>query len=369
MKRTTTAAGDAAIITGIAVCLTLFGLLMLASAGVAYGDTRFDHGYFFVIRQAVGAGIGVVGLLLARRVDYHVYQRLALPGFAVAIVLMLCVFVPGLGQTVYGATRWVAFGSFSFQPSEVLKICMVLFLAAWCARRSVAALRDPYEGLLPFLVLLGALGALIVLQPDVGTLGVVVLTATAVYFTAGARLTHLAGLALAGLAVVMLLIHAEPYRLNRLLVFLHPETDPQGIGYQVSQALIAVGSGGPIGRGIGHSMQKFNYLPEPVGDSIFAVIAEEIGFLGSAAVVVVFAALAYYGYRTAMRAPDTFGRLVAVGITTWITVQAAINIGAVTALIPLTGIPLPFISFGSTSLVVLLASVGILCNIAQQGRE
>lgn len=356
------------ILAMLAIGLTLFGLLMIASAGAIYSETRFGSQWFFVIRQAIGAGLGFAVLLVVRQIDYHVWQRLAVPAMMVATALLIILLVPGVSTEVYGAKRWLEVGPVSFQPSELMKIALIFYLAALFAGKTRAALRDVYEGLVPFLAVVGGVSFLIVSQPDVGTLGVMIIVAGVMFFVAGARLTHLAALALGGVVALGALIKAAPYRMERFMTFLDPSRDPQGAGYQVIQGLIAVGSGSVWGRGFGHSLQKFNYLPEPVGDSIFAVIAEELGFVGTTLLLLAFATFAYYGYRTALRAPDMFGRLVATGITTWIVVQAFFNIAATVALMPLTGIPLPFISYGSTALVITLSAVGVLLNIAARSR-
>ena len=224
---------------------------------------------------------------------------------------------------------------------------------------------DIYYGLLPFLFLLGVISALILLQPDMGTLTVIAVIAIVVYFIAGAPWKHLAFIGIGGLGVFALLIKLAPYRAARLTTFLNPELDPQGIGYHINQALLALGTGGIFGLGLGHSRQKFNFLPEPYGDSIFAVIGEELGFLLSVGLIVLFVLIMWRGYNIAKRAPDTFSKLVATGIVTWIAFQALVNIAAMVALIPMTGIPLPLISYGSTSLLTILASLGILVNISK----
>jgi cell division protein FtsW len=216
---------------------------------------------------------------------------------------------------------------------------------------------------------MGVIGFLIIKQPDIGTLGVIVLATMAMYFSSGARITHLLTLFFAGLLGVFTLIKISPYRLNRMLAFMNPDVDTQGISYQINQALIAVGSGGIFGIGLGHSRQKFNYLPEPVGDSIFAIVGEELGIIGAMILVALFVYFALKGFRIAKDAPDSFGKLLAVGITSWIIFQAFINMGSIIALIPLTGVPLPFISYGGTSIIFLLAGVGLLMNISKQAKD
>jgi cell division protein FtsW len=245
------------------------------------------------------------------------------------------------------------------------KLSIIIYLAAWLESRGTHKIKDVFEGLLPFLGIMGLIGFLIIKQPDTGTLGVIVISSFAIFFISGARIQHLASLGAIGTLVLWILVKIEPYRLDRISAFLDPGADPQGIGYQINQALLAVGSGGILGVGLGHSRQKFNYLPEPVGDSIFAVIGEELGLIGAAMLVILFVALAMRGIKIAKNAPDMFGKLLAAGITIWIVMQAFINISANIALVPLTGIPLPFISYGGTSLVFLMAAVGILLNISK----
>lgn len=349
--------------------LTLLGigLVSIASAGVFYGETRFGDAYYFLKRQLMfGLLPGLLALFLCQLIDYHRWRTLVVPIFALTIVLLILVFIPGVGAKIYGASRWISIGPFSFQPSELAKLSVILYLAAWLSKQGRTRIQDLYEGLLPFIVILGAVAFLILKQPDTGTLGVIFLVSLAVFFAGGAKLSHLAAIVASGLLLLGLLIKLAPYRMQRFLVFLNPEHDPQGAGYHIQQALLAIGTGGLFGLGLGHSRQKFNYLPEPVTDSIFAVFAEEWGFIGALVVLGLFLAVAVRGLAIARRAPDEFGKLVAVGITMWIALQAFINIAAITGLIPLTGIPLPFLSYGGTSLMFLMAGVGILLNISKQ---
>ncbi len=338
---------------------------MIASAGVVYGKVRFGDEYFFLKQQLVGLSVGLVFLYIFQKIHYRVWQRFVLPIFIVALILLVLVFVPGFGTTVYGAARWVELGPFSFQPSEVMKFAIILYLAAWLSGKGQKKAADLFEGLVPFLALLSVVGFLIIKQPDTGTLGLIFLVSLAIFFASGANLMHIASLFLGGLFFLFILIKMAPYRMQRFLVFMNPEHDPLGFGYQMTQALLAIGSGGLFGVGLGQSRQKFNYLPEPVTDSIFAVLGEELGLIGAVVVVSLFLFLAWRGVRIALRAPDEFGRLLSVGIISWVTFQAFINIGAITGLIPLTGITLPFISYGGTSLAVLLAALGILLNISK----
>lgn len=346
--------------------LLAIGLLAIASAGIFYAETRFNDDYFFFKRQLVyGILPGIIALYFFQRTDYHRWQKIVVPLFLLNIVLLILVFVPGVGAKIYGASRWVQIGPLSFQPSEMTKLAVILYLAAWFVGKGKAKVEDIVEGLIPFLAIFGLIAFLIMKQPDTGTLGVIFLISMAIFFAAGAKIAHLGMLFMGGVMALGVLIQLAPYRLQRFLVFLNPDLDPQGVGYHVSQALLAIGSGGLFGLGLGHSRQKFNYLPEPVTDSIFAIFSEEWGFIGALVVISLFVFLAFRGLRIAKNASDEFGMLVAIGIVMWITAQAFINIAAISGLIPLTGIPLPFISYGGTSLVFLMAGIGILLNISR----
>lgn len=350
---------------GILFTLLIFGLVMIASAGIAYSRARFGDPYFFFKHQlffGVLPGLGI--LYIIQGIDYNFWKKISFPLFILSIIFLILVFVPGIGSRVYGASRWIQLGSFSFQPSEMLKLAIVLYLSAWLENRE-KNIQEFIEGLVPFCLIVGSVSFLLINQPDMGTLGVVILIAMSIYFVSGANLSHLAIMGIGGLAALGILVKLESYRMDRLLVFLHPELDPRGIGYQINQALLAIGSGGILGVGLGHSLQKFNYLPEPVGDSIFAIIGEELGLVGTIFLVLLFLALAFRGLRIAKKAPDRFSKLVSVGIVSWIIFQAFINISAISGLIPLTGIPLPFISYGGTSMIFLMTAVGILLNISK----
>ncbi|HOF42730.1 MAG TPA: putative lipid II flippase FtsW [Candidatus Moranbacteria bacterium] len=357
------------ILLSIVLILLVFGLVMIASAGVIYSETRFEDKYYFFKHQLIyGVIPGLAALYFFSKINYSFWKKISVPFFFLSIIFLLLVFVPGIGSKVYGASRWIQLGPFSFQPSEMAKLSMVLYLAAWLESRGINRIKDVYEGLLPFVGILGLIGVLIMNQPDTGTFGIIVLTSLAIFFVAGANFRHIGLLGLMGLLILWVLIKLEPYRLNRIMTFLNPQADPQGTGYQINQALLAIGSGGILGVGLGHSRQKFNYLPEPVGDSIFAIIGEELGILGASVLIILFFMLALRGIKIAKNAPDFFGRLLAIGITMWIVFQAFINISANVALVPLTGVPMPFISYGGTSLVFLMSAVGILLNLSRHSR-
>lgn len=346
--------------------LLVFGLIMIASAGVGYARTRFGDEYYFFKRQLLfGILPGLLILTIIKNIDYRIWKKFSFIAFVVSIIALILVFVPGFGTKIYGANRWLQLGPLSFQPAEMLKISLILYLAAWLESRR-EKITDFYEGLMPFVMIVALVSFLLIKQPDIGTLGVTILIAMSIFFVSGAKISHMFAMGVAGFLALLALIKFESYRMDRLLVFLHPELDPRGIGYQINQALLAIGSGGIFGVGLGHSLQKFNYLPEPVGDSIFAIIGEELGFFGEFVLIMLFVVFFLRGLRIAKNAPDMFGKLVATGIVSWITFQAFINISAISGLIPLTGIPLPFISYGGTSIIFLLTSVGILLNISKQ---
>jgi cell division protein FtsW len=345
--------------------LLVFGLIMIASAGIGYSRSRFGDAYFFFKRQLLGVSIGLIVLYLTQKIDFSFWKKISFPFFILSMVFLVLVFIPGIGSKIYGANRWIQLGVISFQPSEMLKLSLIVYLAAWLENRR-EKVNDFFEGLLPFTIIIAIISFLLIKQPDMGTLGVTILIAMTIYFVNGAKIFHMFLLALSGFLSFYVLMKTEIYRMNRLLVFLHPEMDPRGVGYQINQAILAIGSGGVLGVGLGHSMQKFNYLPEPVGDSIFAIIGEELGLVGAVILIMLFVLLIMRGLGIARNAPDNFSKLLAVGIVFWIFFQAFINIAAISGLIPLTGIPLPFISYGGTSVIFLMAGIGILLNISKQ---
>jgi len=275
------------------------------------------------------------------------------------------VFIPGLGNEYGTARSWLNIFGFSFQPSEIAKLTFLIFLAGWIQNKGHEAISSFFGGFLPFMGYLGIIAVLIALQPDLGTLMIIVFMSVLVYFVAGARISHLSYMGLAGLSAIAFLVVKNEYVRKRVLVFLHPLSDIQNTGYQLHQSFLAIGSGGLFGKGLGKSEQKFFYLPEVSSDSIFAIIAEELGFAAVSLLIMLFIVLLFRGVRIALRAPDPFGRFLGLGIITWIISQAFLNIAVMIGLAPLTGIPLPFISAGGTSLAVSLAAMGILVNISR----
>ncbi|MFA5029273.1 MAG: putative lipid II flippase FtsW [Patescibacteria group bacterium] len=357
-------------LVGLIVFLTVFGLIMLSSAGAAVGWQKFGDSYWHVKHQILfGLLPGLVLFFIFSRLDYHRLKSLASPMLFISLILLVLVFVPGIGASWGTSKSWINFFGFSLQPSEIVKLTYLIYLVSWLAAKEERHLKNLQQGFLPFLFVLGIITILMVLQPDTGTMLIIVLTSLIVYFVAGGSFWHLSWLSAVGLGGLALIIKISPYRAARLTTFLHPELDPQGIGYHINQALLAVGSGGWLGRGFGHSRQKFAYLPEVAGDSVFAILAEELGFFISAAVVALFVFLALRVLKMAKNCRDPFGSLLAVGIIVWFVIQAFLNIGAIIGVLPLTGVPLPFISYGGTSLMICLAASGILVNISRHNNN
>ena len=310
-----------------------------------------------------------MGLILwwfLQKLDYRFWKRWAGTLLIIAGVLLVLVLIPGVGVEAGGARRWIGFGNFTLQASEFAKFALVIYLAYWFERKG-REITDLYKTFLPFVGLLLAMFFLVIQEPDLGTASVTAAIAGTMYLVAGASWGQLGTLLGGGVAGVFLLIKVAPYRLRRLLTFLNPGADPLGAGYHINQALLAIGSGGIFGLGYGHSRQKYSFLPEPSSDSIFAIIGEELGLIGAVFLVVIpFAIIVWRGLLVARKAPDMFGRMMALGLTCWIGYQAIINIGAIVGLFPLTGVPLPFISLGGSSLVIMLAASGVLLNISKQ---
>ncbi|MBU1167665.1 putative lipid II flippase FtsW [Patescibacteria group bacterium] len=352
----------------VTFALVVIGLVMLSSASVVQSYESKGNNYYYLVHQLLAGAIpGLIALIIASFIDYKKWKKFAIPFLALTLFLLVLVFIPGIGFDYGGARRWIAIGGFTIQPTEIVKLSFLIYLATWIEKRE-SSLKDLKTVFLPFVTILLAIGFLIMQQPDLGTMSVIIFSAIAVYYVAGARLGHLAVLGFSGIGAILILIKMAPYRMARFTVFLNPELDPQGIGYQINQVLLAIGSGGLLGRGLGRSIQKYNYLPEATGDSIFAIIAEELGFVRIVLIILLFAALTIIGYQISKNAPDMFGKILAAGITTWLGFQAFVNIAAMLTLVPLTGIPLPFISYGGTALLSSLAAVGILINIARQSK-
>lgn len=347
------------------VALMGIGFLALVSASIGVSQKNFGTPFYYALRQFLYGGLGgIAALLITQWIPYRAWRQLAVPLVVLSFALLALVFIPEVSYTAGGARRWLKLGPVSFQPSELLKLSLIVYLAGWLDARRHEIARVAY-GAIPFALMLAIVGVFLVMQPDIGTLGIVVVTAGILYFLGGGTKFQIAALFASGAAMFYFLVQLAPYRLHRILVFLQPTLDLQGIGYQVNQAAIAIGSGGFFGQGFGRSLQKYSYLPEPLGDSIFAIFAEEMGFLGAVILISLILFFCLQGFSIARRAPDTFGKLLAAGISISILLQGFINMAAISGLLPLTGVALPFVSYGSTSLVITLANVGILLNISK----
>ena len=349
----------------ITIILAAVGFAIFSSASLALLAKESSNYSSVAFSQTVlGLLLGTVVLVIASRLDYKIWKKFAFYLLIIAIILNILVLIPSIGLEHAGARRWLSIGGFSLQPSEILKLAFIIYFAAWCS-----AVKDKVKtlrwGLVPFVIILGILGFLLLKQPDHDTLLVISVTGMAMFIAAGGRWRHMLLLAIIGLFAISFKIYTTPYALERVKTFLDPSADSLDTGWQTQQSLIAVGSGGLFGRGFGQSVQKFTYLPEPVGDSIFAVAAEEFGFVGSILLIAIFVLFGTRGLKIAASAPNTFARLTVVGIVIMIVSQAFVNIGAMLGVIPLSGITLPFVSQGGTSLFFTLLEAGIVLSISR----
>ena len=343
-----------------ALFLSFLGIFILYESSTYSALLAIGDKYYFVKNQLIWLILGVVACLLISKIEFKKYYNIALPLLLSSLFLLVLVFVPGLGVKLKGAYRWINLGFTVLQPSEILKITLTIYLAAWLSIKEKGRA-------LAFLMLVSLSVLLVIIEPDMGTAVVIGATATIVYFLSGAAYRDLVFILLLMLVGVLVLIKLEPYRMARLSSYQNLDhKDLTTASYHVKQILIALGSGGFSGVGFGNSIQKYAYLPESTTDSIFALFSEEAGFIGSTIVILMFGALSTLGFLVALRAPDLFGKLLAAGIVSFISIQAFINIASQVVLIPLTGIPLPFISYGWSSLIINFVSIGILMNIAKR---
>lgn len=348
--------------------LLVIGVIMVYSASAVRAFHDFGDSMYYLKRQSIFAVLGVICMVFAMKTDYWLWKKLAKPLLIISFVLLIIVLIPGIGVVRGGARSWLGISSLGIQPSEFAKLALIIYIAHLLSEENRTKITHFVKGLLPPLLLVGAAFGLIMLQPDLGTGAVLVGATVFVIFAAGARLSHLVGLGMVGVLGLVGLIVAAPYRLQRITAFLDPWQDPLGAGYQSIQSLYAIGPGGFAGLGLGMSRQKYSYLPEPQTDFIFSILAEELGFIGGATVLMLFLLLIWKGMRTAITAPDTFGSLLAAGIIGIVAVQVIINIGVVIGLMPVTGITLPLISAGGSSLTLLLTAIGIVLNISKHAR-
>lgn len=334
---------------------------LLSSQAMKYSNVAFNQTFF-------GLFLGAIACIVTSQIDYKIYRKYAFYIFVIGVVLTLSVFIPQIGVEHGGAHRWIKIGLLSFQPSEFLKIGFIIFLSAWIA--SVKDRASTFKfGLLPFMILTSITGAVLLIQPDTDTFAITVFAGIAIYIVGGGRWKYIFILGIIGVMGLGVLAYTRPYVMSRITTFINPSQNALGSGYQIQQSLIAVGSGGVFGRGFGQSIQKFNVLPEPIGDSIFAVASEEFGFVGAVSIILLFIFFSFRGLKIANKTPDNFGRLMVVGIVIMITTQAFVNIGAMVGVLPLSGITLPFVSHGGTALFVTLAEMGIILNISKSQRK
>ncbi|HEX3393508.1 MAG TPA: putative lipid II flippase FtsW [Acidimicrobiales bacterium] len=353
-------------LSAVVALLCGIGLMMVLSASSVSALRVYGGPWVLFERQLVWVVAGAVAMAVAARVDYRKWRRLAIPLTVVCMGLLVLVLVPSLGVTVSGSSRWIGIGQARFQPSEVMKLAMLLFTADLLARRT-ARWGSAAVVLQPVLLVTAAAALLILKQPDMGTAMIMVLVVLTVLFVGGVPLARMGLLTLAVSSAGLFFSLAEGYRRARMFSFMNPWKDPSNTGYQMAQSLVALGTGHLTGVGLGASRAKWGFLPNAHTDFIFAIIGEELGLVGTVLVVALFAAFAVLGVRAAIRAPDHFGTLLASGVTVWVVGQAVINVGAVIGILPVTGVPLPFVSFGGSSLVITMAAVGMLANVARQG--
>jgi cell division protein FtsW len=352
----------------IVVALTAIGILVVYSSSAIKAYIATDDTLKVVGPQIAWAGLGLIAMMAMMRVDYRYLRFASVPFFAFAVVLLVLVFVPGLNVVIGGSARWLKVGPLALHPAEIAKLAMVVYLAHWFAKRG-SRVKTFWGGTIPFLIIVGPIIALVFKEPDLGTTMVIALTAVTMFFLAGGRMIHLVAIGV-GTLIALVSVGLRAYQIDRIRTWLDPWSDPLGAGFHTIQGLLALGLGGILGAGLGESRLAGGlFLPNASNDYIFAIIGEEFGLIGAGVVIVLFIGLAYSGIRVSLAAPDTFGALLAAGITAWLCIQAFINIGVVVALIPVTGITLPFISAGGSSLTISLAAVGILLSISRETVE
>jgi len=358
------------VLLGTSLLLIILGFVVLAGVSITVSQKIYGNSFHYLLHQLMFGFIpgGILGLL-AYKINPRFLKKISLPALCLILLLMIAVFVPITGTFLGGARRWVSFGPVTFQPSEFLKLFFIIYLAAWLTKQKKQKSNNPWRLFLPLLVILAVICALLIAQPDISTLVIIAAVTLALYLVADTPFYQSMLLFLGGIGGLAVLIKTAPYRLNRLMVFLRPDTQPLGIGYQIKQSLIAIGSGGILGRGLGLSVQKYGFLPQPMTDTIFAVFSEETGFVGAIILILLFLIFIWQGFRVARKCKDSFLRLIAIGIAFWLTFQALVNIGAIIGILPLTGIPLPFMSYGSSHLIVELIALGLLLNISKRTKR
>jgi cell division protein FtsW len=347
-----------------AAMLIIAGMLAVYSSSFAVGYHEFGNTNYFVTRQAIFALIGMAAMVFFMRMDYNRLRVLSLPMMVIALVALVLVLVPGIGVERNGAARWLELGPISIQPSEYAKLALVIYIAAWLTSRG-DDINKFSLGFVPFVLMLGIVGGLVMAEPDMGTTIIILLTASTLFFVAGAPLHHLALLLAVGGLICFMVVQQREYQMDRLMSYIDPEGDPQGNGFQILQLLIALGSGGPLGLGWAESRQKFFYVPGAHTDGVFAIIGEELGFIGLMMIIGLFVFFIFRSLKITVGSRDRFGTLLGIGIISWIGFQSLINIAGITRTIPLTGVPVPFLSYGGSSLIALMAAVGVLLSVSR----
>jgi len=365
------------ILLGAAAGLLILGILILASVSSSISEEKFGNTYYFLNHQMLfGLLPGVFLAFVVFRIPIAFFKKWGVVFLLINLVLMGMVFLPLIGLSTGGAARWLRLGPFTFQPSEFLKLTFLIYLSLWLANRipqqqgkssleKIKRNKELGQTFIVFLIIIGIVSLLLILQPDISTLGIIVFSATLMYFLANTPLWHILLIFLFGIGGLFSIIKIAPYRASRILVFLNPNIDPMGMGYQIKQSLITIGSGGIFGLGLGLSGQKYGFLPQSMSDSIFAVFSEEAGFVGALILILFFLLFLWRGFKIARESQDKFSQLLAGGITSWIIIQAFVNISSMIGILPLSGIPLPFISYGGSALVIELIGVGLLLNISR----
>ncbi len=348
----------------VLLLLLIFGLFILSSASFINGEKKFGEPYYYVREQLFkGIFIGIIGFLVALKIPPAFFKKYSLFFLVFSIGLLATLFIPPLAVSFGGSVRWLQLGPLIFQPGEIIKLAFIIYLASWLGSAERER-RGLLTGLLPFLLITGFIGFLLLIQPNMGTFGVIAFSAGAMYFAAGGRMSHMFFLGLAGLVTLSAFIFLNPYGAERFKNFLNPKIDPLGSGYQINQAMSSIGVGGLTGIGLKQTLTSA-YLPEPIADSIFAVLSEKLGLFGVSFALFAYLLFGISGYRIARKSPDLFSKLLVSGITSWFLIQTFLNIAAISGLAPLTGVPLPFMSYGSSAMVVNLTAAGIIANISR----
>jgi len=356
------------MLLGVCILLLTLGLITLFSVSSAKGEVNFRDPLYYLKHQLLfGIAPGLFLAAIGYMTDHKLLRKLSFFILLLTLGLLFLLFVPHIGISLKGATRWVKLGPLLFQPAEFFKLGFIMYLASLFASR-IGKVTRFFEVALPFMIILGFIGAILLSQPAAGTLGIIVATGMGMYFLAGGKMRDVFVVGVIGTVLFFVIIYSAPYRRERFEAFLNPSVDPQGTSYQLNQALISIGSGGLWGVGIGHSRQKYEFLPETISDSIFAIYAEEVGLFGSMLLLSLLFLFAFCGLSITKQSPDAFSRLLAGGITLWIVIQSFLNIAANAGLVPLTGVPLPFFSYGGSSMSAVLAAIGILLNISRYTR-